>query len=344
MIRHAVFSSPRDKKGAIRKVVIRPLSVKGKHVYQETRYTGEQAFHRNLSLEEIDAHLATLHQAFRQAVISTDKADEHFYDGKKVASKPPTHAGAIPVHNRNKPYLLNEGEPIPFLVALDVMDAHGKVKAAKRDKFIQVNRFLELIQDLAFTSPLKAIDFGCGKGVLTFGLYYYLTQVRGLEVDLMGIDQKSDLMGSNQAIADQLGFQGLRFVAGHLEDQKITQVDLVVALHACDTATDVALDLAIRAQARFILASPCCQQALAESLSHPDLEPLLRYPYFRQKLNALLTDGGRLLRLEACGYDVQAIEFVDPEHTPKNLLLKARFRGKKGEAACSFYTHFFKKR
>ena len=234
-------------------------------------------------------------------------------------------------HDRVKQRVLPEGVPVPFLVELGVMTAEGKVRAQRYDKFRQVNRFLELVEDvlpaLPAEGPLRVVDFGSGKSYLTFALHHLLTVVHRREVEIVGLDLKTDVVDHCEALARTLGADGLRFEVGDIAGYAALEgVDLVVSLHACDTATDDALDRAVRAGAPVILAVPCCQHELLPQLARPALDPLLRHGTLRERFAAEVTDAARAQLLGAVGYDVQVVEFIELEHTPKNILLRATAR------------------
>jgi hypothetical protein len=207
------------------------------------------------------------------------------------------------------------------------MTPQGKVRTRRYDKFRQVNRFLELVDDVLDELPagrLRVVDFGSGRSYLTFALHHLLTAVHGREVDIVGLDLKQDVVAECNAIADRLEGRGLRFEVGDIAGYEgVSGADLVVCLHACDTATDAALDRAVRGGASVILAVPCCQHELQRQLSSTELQPLLRFGILRERFAAEVTDAVRALLLGAAGYDAQIVEFVDLEHTPKNLLIRA---------------------
>ena len=231
-------------------------------------------------------------------------------------------------HNRTKQYLLPEGEPVPFLVKLGVMTPEGKVVKAKYDKFRQINRFLEFIEDitpvLAKDREITMIDFGCGKSYLTFAMYYYLHERRGYDLRITGLDLKEDVIAHCNQLAKEFGYEKLNFLTGDIADYEgVSQVDLVVTLHACDTATDYALAKAVAWNARAILSVPCCQHELNRQIKNEVLQPVLRYGLLKERMAALITDGLRASMLEEQGYRVQVLEFIDMEHTPKNILLRA---------------------
>lgn len=332
----ATLSSPRVASD-VSKIAIRPLLIKGLPSYQITENRQQQVFHRNLSKEECLNWLNQRLDEFKQIVLYTSSSDYHILFGKKgnctLLKKAPSKAPKEQVHNRQKEYLLQEGVQIPFLIHLGVMNAEGKVFPAKKDKFRQINRFLEMIDDilphLDPSRPLRVIDFGCGKAYLTFALYHFLKINKGYQVHLTGIDLKTDVIQYCQELAVSLGYQkDLRFILGDIDNyQTQEEVDLVVSLHACDTATDAALEKAIRWQAKVILSVPCCQHELINQIHQDMLKPLLKHGILKERFAALSTDAARGQLLEVLGYQVQILEFIDVEHTPKNLLIRAIKRG-----------------
>lgn len=339
---HVILSAPFDSKESL-KISIRPIVVKGRPVFQMTENRGQKALHRNLAKEECLLWLKDSLGAFKQTFFYTATADYQLLSGKKGAltllKKPPSKSvlASTQSHNRQKDYLLQEGEVIPFLVSLGVMNREGKVHAAKRDKFRQINRFLEMIDDvladLDCTKVLRIIDFGCGKAYLTFALYHYLRWTKGLRVHMTGLDLKSDVIRLCQDLALSLGYQDdLSFVQGDINSFETEEgVDMMVSLHACDTATDAALEKAVRWNSKVILCVPCCQHELFSQVRNEDLRPLLKHGILKERFAALATDAARAQLLEVVGYHTQILEFIDMEHTPKNLLIRAVKRGVKGD-------------
>ncbi|WP_068467622.1 class I SAM-dependent methyltransferase [Candidatus Protochlamydia phocaeensis] len=334
----AVLSSPRKKQES-QKLTLRPLLIQGQLCYQATEMRGQKALHYNLSAQECASALKEQFAHFKQGIFYTSEADYHILINKKhqatILQKPPSKSGnsLSLTHNRAKQYLLPEGMPIPFLVSLGIMNAQGKVLAQKMDKFRQINRFVEMIDDvlphLAQDRPLHIIDFGCGKAYLTFALYHYLKFSQKRQVNVIGLDLKQDVIQHCQQLAEELGYEDLQFLLGDINRYETAQpVDLVVSLHACDTATDAALEKAIRWQAQAILCVPCCQHELFKQVRNPDLAPLLDHGILKERFAALATDAARSQLLEALGYHTQVMEFIDLEHTPKNLLIRAIRRSK----------------
>lgn len=234
----------------------------------------------------------------------------------------------IPEHNRRKHYILPEGLPVPFLIDLGVQTKDGKIIHAKYDKFRQINRFLEFVRDVLPALPkdrkVSILDFGCGKSYLTFALYYYLKILNHYDIDVVGLDLKEDVIDSCNQLKEKYGYHNLTFLKGDIReyDEK-EQVDMVVTLHACDTATDYALYKAITWNAKVILSVPCCQHELNKQINSRLLQPVLKYGILKERMSALFTDGIRANLLEQAGYETQILEFIDMEHTPKNILIRA---------------------
>ena len=320
-----------------RKVTIRPILLRKQRLYQfEYRYA-QKVKHENLKTGETKGRvLALLAKDFRQGYFYTTSGDFQAavsVSGKitiraKEAPQKTAQAAAPLTHDRQKNYLLAEDAPVDFLVRLGVMTTAGKVVAAKRDKFKQINRFLEMVDDAAGSlprsGPLRVIDFGCGKAYLTFALYYYLTVIQQKEVHLVGLDLKQDVVEFCEGVARELGYTGLSFAVGDIKGYAQSEaVDMVVTLHACDTATDDALVKAVEWGARIILSVPCCQHELFGQLASDALRPLLKHGILKERLTALVTDSVRASLLESAGYSVQILEFIALEHTAKNLLIRA---------------------
>lgn len=315
------------------KVTIKPVQLRGEMMYQFEYHFAKKVTHDNIpQADALDQmmRLAELH--FRQALIRTVDAEYHVLISKKykVNMKKQLKAnGQVNLaHNRKKRYLLEEGVPAAFLVELGIMNDSGKVLSAKYDKFKQINRFLEMVADtlphLPEDRPIRIIDFGCGKSYLTFALYHYLHVLCGREVIIHGLDLKQEVIQHCEALARKLNYEGLGFSIGDIaEYEGVTEVDMVVTLHACDTATDAALDKAVRWGAKVILSVPCCQHELFRQVDQPVLEPLLSHGILKERFSALTTDAVRANLLDCVGYQTQLLEFIDMEHTPKNILIRA---------------------
>ena len=341
-----IFSNARDKMLG-EKVKIRPVKKNGELYFQGETTRGTKVYHSNYKREELIAQAKDwLSNQFRQCEVDYDG-----YHGVVLVSKKGSmtvkkkRTGKTPVvtdfsHNRTKKYLLPEGEAVDFLVDLGVMTKEGKVVHAKYDKFRQINRFLEFIDDIVDELPkdkvVKIIDFGCGKSYLTFAMYYFLHEKKGLAVEITGLDLKEDVIARCNQLKDRYHYEGLRFLMGDIADYEGTnEVDMVVTLHACDTATDYALHKAVKWGAKVILSVPCCQHELNKQIENEALSSVLKYGLLKERMSALMTDRIRANLLEEQGYQVQVLEFIDMEHTPKNILLRCVYTGKKKEITTS---------
>ena len=337
----AVFSQPIDKTD-YQKVNIRPVMLRGVLLYQLERFRDNKAYHRNLSADELLKVVENeLESRYRQALVVTDTETAQYsmkangsYKKKASASLP--LPGKIQSHNREKEYILKEGENIPALVDLGVFTADFKIVRAKYDKYKQINRFIELI-DHAFKDygkeEITILDFGCGKSYLTFILYYYFAVKRSIKATIIGYDLKADVVSRCSEIAKKYGYEGLEFVVADVTKDVLTDrnIDMIVTLHACDVATDFALHYAISKKANFIFSVPCCQHEVNSSIHKGgDLDILLRHGIIKERVSALLTDSIRAAVLEDMGYTVDMIEFIDFDHSPKNIMIRAGRNGKPG--------------
>ncbi|MBP3578144.1 MAG: SAM-dependent methyltransferase [Lachnospiraceae bacterium] len=329
------ISNP-EKNENLTKIKIRQMKLKGKVQYQIEEFTKTQAFHKNVTLTELrELFPFYFENRFRQAQLHLQGEDIQILVSKKGAvsvlrKKAKTEAAPkLPLsHNRTKNYILNEGTVVPFLVELGVMTKDGAVTKAKYDKFRQINRFLEFVQDILPALPtdrtITILDFGCGKSYLTFAIYHFLKVLHGRDVRIIGLDLKKDVIANCNRLAEKLGYSELTFLHGDIADYEgMSQVDMVVTLHACDTATDFALAKAIGWDASVILSVPCCQHELNKHIKNDELSPLFKYGLIKERTAALFTDAIRGNLLEAAGYQTQILEFIDMEHTPKNILLRA---------------------
>ncbi len=342
-----IFSSPRDR-GSGRRAKARPLLLGGRLVFQLEEQVGNQAFHKNFPrAEACIAFTRLMGEVFGRCELQSQKGWAQVLAGKKgtitIKKKGPSQA---PVriqetagdsrrrlsHNRRKAYLLEEGNPVPFLVDLGVMTKEGRIVHAKYDKFRQINRFLEFIQDilphLSRDRENTIIDFGCGKSYLTFAMYYFLKEQKGYPIQIIGLDLKEEVIRHCNDLARRYGYDRLCFYHGDIASfQGASQVDMVVTLHACDTATDYALAKAVGWGAKVILSVPCCQHQWNQQMENELMQPILQYGLLKERLAALYTDGIRAELLEHFGYRTQILEFIDMEHTPKNLLIRAVKQG-----------------
>lgn len=321
------------------KIKVRPVMIRDSLYFQVSRYTDKQVFHENMTAEDALETLSgwILHD-FRQAQIRMqDEMVTVLVSKKGKATIKSKKAACVETqnleHNRKKQYIIEEGTAVPFMIDLGVMTESGKIIRTRYDKYRQINRFLEFIEDILPELPtdrtVHIIDFGCGKSYLTFAMYYYLKVLKHYDIRITGLDLKQKVIEDCQALADRYGYDGLQFLCGDIADYNGTdEVDMVVTLHACDTATDFALAKAVGWNAKVILSVPCCQHELngqmqREGAGYDKLAPILDYGLLKERFAALLTDGLRAKYLEQSGYETQVLEFIDMEHTPKNILLRA---------------------
>jgi len=333
---HIQFQKPRTT--TLTKASIRPILIQNQLHYQITTQVNTQSLHVNLTQTDLISHVIQLmNTGFKQAILYTQDSEYHVLTnnkGKITILKKPVSETLIensntPLpHNRKKNYILQDGIPIPFLIELGIMNTAGKVLAKKYDKFKQINRFLDMIQDclpaLDLTQRIHIVDFGCGKSYLTFALYHYLANIHQLSLKVVGLDLKSEVIKDCSLLAQKLGFNDLSFFVNDIEHYHSEEpIDMVVVLHACNTATDAALEKAVQWKAKVILAVPCCQHELYNQIKNNELYPLFKHGIIKERIAALTTDALRAQLLEILGYKTQILEFIDMEHTPKNLLIRA---------------------
>ncbi len=348
-----VLSNLADKSHLYKKTVVQKIAVQGRVMYQIERFTEKQAFHENVELDALqDVIFDCFPSIYMQMNIFGDEGQwdykvtkkgkllsnvrlntgvdapektsgRDFQNGKRIILE----GTPLPSHNRKKNYLLQEGTVIPPLVDLGIFTKEGKVVRTMYDKFKQINRFLELVEDVVKDYPNKdmhIIDFGCGKSYLTFILYYYLVELKGYQVHMTGLDLKEDVIYKCNETAKKYGYENLHFEVGDVNGYQTDKpVDMVVTLHACDTATDYALYNAIQWGAGIILSVPCCQHELNAQVQSENLSILTKYGIIKERMSALMTDAIRANVLEYCGYRTQLLEFIDFAHSPKNILIRA---------------------
>ena len=339
-----VLSHPKTKGEDYKKINIS----RKKDYFQVEKYTDKQVFHENIKaealvdkcMELVDGHYLQVNawaEDTEYALLISKKGKCALRKiQQKQAAAAPSGAGcatgncAVDTHNRKKHYILEEGTVIPPLVDMGIFTQEGKVVRSMHDKYRQINRFIELVDDAVRdlnVSTLHVIDFGCGKSYLTFILYYYLTEIRGIDAQIIGLDLKEDVIHNCNAAAQKYGYTGLRFELGDINGYKAPfDVDMVITLHACDTATDYALYNAIQWNAKMIFSVPCCQHELNHQMQPDTLSILSNYGIIQERFAALATDAIRGNLLEYCGYKTQLLEFIDFAHTPKNILIRATRR------------------
>ena len=325
-------------KGEKRKIQIRPILLKGALVFQAEDYKQKQVFHQNLSgkeaLEKIGEwmqemqQLELLHQDGRVNMLISKKGKITLKQSKNGCPAPQADLS----HNRKKKYILDPQVKVPFLEDLGVQTSEGKIVHSRYDKFKQINRFLEFVEDILPALPkdreVVILDFGCGKSYLTFAMYYYLKELRGYPIRIIGLDLKEDVICRCDTLAKSYGYDRLSFFCGDIASYEgVDRVDMVVTLHACDLATDYAMEKAVGWGAKVILSVPCCQHELNRQIENPLMKPVFGYGLIKERMAALYTDAIRAQVLEYRGYRTQILEFIDMEHTPKNILIRAVRQG-----------------
>ena len=357
-----VFGGKRRKALEYSKVTMRPLMLGDKLLYQAEYTYPKKVTHTNLeardaaalalSLVKDDFKQINIFMADKEIQVLASKPANPRITSKKTAV-PSAASACMPAlsHNKTKNYIIPDGTPCDFLIELGVMGKDGKVFPRAYSKFRQINRYLEIVDDVFEYLPkgrmLRIIYFGCGKAYLTFALYHYLKKIKDRDVEIIGLDLKEDVIKFCSDVAARLGYDELKFLMGEIADYTNDSADMVVTLHACDTATDYALINAVKWGTKVILSVPCCQHELFGQMKNDLHQPILKYGILKDRLTEYLTDGLRGLKLESCGYDVAMIEFTGLEHTARNIMIKAvKSRPQKSrmdkaqeqyEALCEFY-------
>lgn len=339
-----VFSD--RKSGDFNKVIIKPIILKSAKNIQIESFKDNKAFHKNIdlnNLQELENILKEYIENFKQILLQIEGADISFIRKKESFSRKEKESNLIKTsneHNKKKQYILNEGDKIDFLIELGLMSVEGKILKSSYNKFKQINKYLEFIDDVIeelkakklITNHINVLDFGCGKSYLTFALYYYLKNYRkDLTFSIVGLDLKKDVIEFCNKLAKKLNYENLEFLNGNIKDyDKSKEVDLVFSLHACNNATDYSLEKALSLDAKAILTVPCCHHEFFEKIQknknsefHNTLKIMADNGVVLDKFATLATDSFRSLSLELCGYKTKMIEFIDMEHTPKNILIKA---------------------
>ena len=326
------------------KIKVRPVAMKDKIEYQVSEFIGRKVFHKNYKKDELKKKIIDwMQEDYKQAQFTMTDATAQILSGKHSQTVKYKKCKEVRVqrdlsHNRTKRYILPEGTPVGFLIDLGVMTKEGKIVRQKYDKYRQINRFLEFVEDilpqLSKEREQTIIDFGCGKSYLTFAMYYYLKELKGYDIRIIGLDLKEDVIAHCNELKDKYGYGKLSFLVGDIASYTdVDAVDMVVTLHACDTATDYALAKAVQWGAKVILSVPCCQHEANRMMENELLQPVLQYGILKERMAAIMTDAVRANLLTAKGYDTQILEFIDMEHTPKNLLIRAVKTGKTDEKA-----------
>lgn len=328
-----IISNPTSKDNKYRRIEIKKLVIKGKEEYQISSYTEKQVFQSNVSsillagkIFEVFPNDFLQMNIFNRSCEISLKYTKKGKLLKNVNNKVKTEAVAAG-HNREKNYILKEGTVIPPLVDMGVFTSEGKVVQKMYDKFKQINRFIEMVDDVLKDynkEEIHIIDFGCGKSYLTFIVYYYLVELKHKKAYITGLDLKADVIDKCNKTAKKYKYENLQFKLGDINGYKTDEpVDMVITLHACDTATDYALYNAVKWNASYILSVPCCQHEVNKQIDNKTLAPIMKYGIIKERTAALVTDSVRGCMLEYCGYRTQLLEFVDMAHSPKNILIRA---------------------
>ncbi|MDR2902688.1 MAG: SAM-dependent methyltransferase [Lactobacillales bacterium] len=338
-----VVGNPVQKNDPFKKAVIRKISIKNKACYQAEEFVGTKAVHKNMDEKETATYLTGLLKShFQEAYVLGDGFEYQcrYKNGRFSVKKMKSDIKreTPETHNKKKKYVLPENMPVAPLIELGIMDAAGHVFKNKMDKFIQINHFLgianEAAKQCALTEKITILDLCCGKSYLTFILYYFFKEVKGIKCRIIGVDLKDDVIKKCQLIKGKLGYESIDFIHGDIEKyQSGEEIDLVVSLHACDIATDVMLKSAVRNKAKIILAVPCCHKEAAGQIKNKELDFLLKYGLLKERFAALLTDAIRANYLENNGYKTDILEFVDFDNSPKNVMIRGIYTGKKAEHA-----------
>lgn len=339
-----IWSNPRTK-DQYQKVVLKPILLKNELVLQLAKTKDNKEYHENIALDEVVSKITDLLVGFKQVQLYTTLNDYQCLINKKYKwhikkQVPSMKAPTSLSHNRQKQYILDTPSSHDFLKALGLMDEKGQIKPSKYDKYKQINRYLEFVADCTSyleKEPIRIIDFGCGKSYLTFALYHYLTHILNKKVEVIGLDLKKDVIAFCENLAEKLGYTHLHFQVGDIGTYTTDQpIDMVVSLHACNTATDAALEKAVGWGAKVILAVPCCHHEAYTQIDNVTLAPILKHGILKERIAALVTDGLRAQLLESCGYEVSVMEFIDMAHTPKNILIKALLKSNKPVPTASY--------
>lgn len=308
--------------------------------YQITRYTSKQAFHENVEEDDLANKLVEIVNNYKQIDGKCEKGNYNIRINKKnnilrrfseFANKP-----LFASHNREKNYTLKDYKDIEVLKDLDIVTEENKIASPMREKFRQINKYVELVDDLIKQDDikkLKIVDFGAGKSYLTFVLYHYLTNSKNIDTEMIGIDLKESVIENNNKLAKKYKYDKLSFISGDIKDIEIEDVDMVISLHACDTATDLALNKALEWKVDYIVSVPCCQNEVYKQIESNKFSSMVKFGVVKDRISAIITDTVRANVLEYSGYNTQVIEYIDSDHSLKNLMIRARFTNHQDDAA-----------
>ncbi len=347
----ATLSKPKKNLTDYKKIKVKPIVLKNELIYQFSYILETNTHHKNLTSEEAVFEFERLFEIYKQGLLNTVDFDYQILVNKKgkvkvIENKPSKKMNLDTLeHNRSKKYVIEDGVPCDFLIKLGVMDIDGTVFKNKYDKFKQINKYLEVMESslkkLDLSKEIRIVDFGSGKAYLTFALYWYLVKRLGVDVQIVGLDLKKNVIELCNNIANELGYKKLSFKLGDIKGySEFDEVDVVMTLHACNTATDDAIVKAIKWNAKLIMIVPCCQQEIFKQINSKVMAPLMKHGTIKERIAALTTDSLRGQLLEALGYKVDIFEFIETEHTPKNLVIRGSSRGKVNKKAFDEYLEF----
>lgn len=343
-----VLGGKEDKNLEYNKISIKPFIKEEKLYYQFAYVYDKKTTHENLESSEVIEKMAEDFEGFKQMVIFSAENDYQVLKNKKgikiIKNKASKKQGEL-LHNRKKNYIIPQDVPCRFLEILGVMNENGRVFKDKFDKFRQINKYLEFIRDLEpelkKKESIRIVDFGSGKAYLTFALYYYVTEVLGIKAEITGVDLKKDVVEFCNDTAKKMGYDNLNFLWGDIKTfTQFQGIDMIVTLHACDIATDMAIAHGIKWKSRIIIVVPCCQHEIFTQIKNDNMSPLLKHGILKERISSLVTDAARGNLLEVVGYNVQFVEFIDMEHTPKNIMIRAVYKGGKNEKALAEYMKY----
>ncbi len=318
------------KKGVeVKKIIVVPIKLKEEIVYQATQYIGKQVTHVNLEVNSLEIYVLSVVERYKQILIDTSDCNYHITNLNriKIRKKNVENKVEIKSHNNDKKHFINASEKPEYLYLLDVCDQNYNVKQKMQSKYKQINKYIELLNDVLSTieedEEFRILDFGCGKGYLTFSLYYYLVVKRGLKnIKIVGVDLKTDVVNKCNEYATKLGYTGLEFVNDDVSNYDTKGFNMLIALHLCNNGTDEAIIKALEGDIKYVYLAPCCHQEVVKQVKNTELDFMLKYGIIKENFSTLLTDSLRALMLEAFGYKTNIIEFISSDHTPKNMMIK----------------------
>ncbi len=322
-----VFTDPKNKDGS-KKIKVTPILHKGSEIYHCTIYIAKQVAHKNIKFEEIDGYIEKTLINYKQVIVKTTKSLYHITNYNKIKIKETKQQSdfVLKSHDNNKKNYINVSEKPAFFQYLGMIDKNFNIKQTMQSKYRQINKYIEIISDIekymSTEKQFTIVDFGCGKGYLTFSLYFYLAIKKNYNVKVIGVDLKQDVISKCNEISSSLNYENLSFVHGDIMNYKLENCDMIISLHACNNATDSSIIKALENDIDHIYLAPCCHQEVVKTIKNSSLDFMLKHGIVKENFSALLTDSLRALFLESFGYNVKVFEFIGSEHTPKNIMVK----------------------